>query len=208
MAELSRLLAVVAVAGIVLAGCAARTAPERPNAVAKIETTQTEAATGEPTMTYGTRNWAPKECKDWVIVEHAFSGSDDTDLVGFADNVFVGRVEGRVGTSGPSPGSPWGNTRFSVGVLENVKGSLEGTVTVAQEGSRAPERGCLRLAEGDPLLEPGREVMFFTRHDGRRGWHQIVVPGYGDVPIDDRREREELVRRFESARRNQTDPLR
>lgn len=69
----------------------------------------------------GHRQLARNQCEDWVIVEHAFSGSDDTDLVGFADNVFVGRVEERVGSSGPGGPEPWGSTRFSVEVLGNVK---------------------------------------------------------------------------------------
>ena len=141
-------------------------------------------------------------------MEHAFSGSDDTDLVGFADNVFVGRVGQRVGSSGPGGPEPWGSTRFSVEVLENVKGRLGGGATVSQDGAYYPERGCLMLAEDAPLLEAGQEVVFFTRHDEGRGWHQIVTSGYGDVRIEDRGHREELVRRFERALKNQTDPLR
>jgi hypothetical protein len=38
-----------------------------------------------------------------------------------------------------------------VEVLENVKGRLGG-VTVSQDGAYYPERGCLMLAEDDPLL--------------------------------------------------------
>lgn len=79
-------------------------------------------------------------------------------------------------------------------------------MTVSQDGAYHPERGCLMLAENDQLLEPGQEVMFFTRRDERRGRHQIVTPGYGDVRIEGEGHREELVRRFEQARRNQTDP--
>jgi hypothetical protein len=126
----------------------------------------------EPTMFEATRDWACGECEDWVIVERAFSGSDDTDLAGFSENVFVGRVRERVGSSGARPGRPFGGTRLRVEVLDNVKGRLEGAVTVAQEGSREPERGCPRLAEGDPPLEPGQEVMLFTRREEKRGWHQ------------------------------------
>ncbi len=207
-----RVLAVVAVAGIALGGCANQPPPEPRDAAASeptmVEQTMSEPTMVEQTMFEATRNWAPGECEDWVIVERAFSGSDDTDLVGFSRNVFVGRVEGRIGASTPSPGRPFGRTRFRVEVPENVKGKLEGAVTVAQEGSRDPERGCLRLAEGDPLLEPGQEVLFFTRRDEKLGWHQIVTPGYGDVRIEDEQHREELVRRFDRARKNQTDPLR
>ena len=156
-----------------------------------------------------TRRGAPEECLGGAIVEHAFSASDDTDLVGFADNVFVGRVEKRVGsTKAESHGGPMGRTQFSVEVLKNVKGRLGGIVTVSQEGAYDPARGCVMLMEDDPLLKPGQEVMFFTRRDEGRGWHRIVSAGYGDVRIEDEQHREELVRRFERAEKNQTDPLR
>ena len=199
MTERLRALALVVVVGLALGGCAGQ-----PDVPAEAGAT---AAT-EATMTEATRELAQNQCEDWVIVEHGFSGSDDTDLVGFADDVFVGRVEERVGSSGPSPARPFGSTRFRVEVLENVKGRVSGIVTVSQEGVRHPKRGCLMLAEDDPLLEPGQEVLFFTRRDEKRGWHQIVTPGYGDVRIEDEQHREELVRRFERARKDQTDPLR
>ena len=101
-----------------------------------------------------------------------------------------------------------GRTQFSVEVLENVKGRLGGVAIVSQEGAYDPARECVMLMENDPLLKPGQEVMFFTRRDERHGWHQIVSAGYGDVRIEDEQHREELVRRFERARKNQTDPLR
>ena len=62
--------------------------------------------------------------------------------------------------------------------------------------------------EDDPLLEPGQEIMFFTRRTEGRGWHQIVSAGYGDVRIEDAQRRRELVRRFERAEKDQTNPLR
>ncbi len=196
--------AVVVFLAIALGGCAAEgSSPEPRNAAARTEATRTEA-----TQTEDTRGGAPGECEYAAIVEHAFSGSDDTDLVGFADNVFVGRVKERVGNTGVTPARPYGSTRLAVEVLENVEGRLGGTVAVGQEGSFDAERGCLMLAEDDPLLEAGQEVVFFTRRDEERGWHQIFTPGYSDVRIEDRGHREELVRRFERALENQTDPLR
>ena len=190
-----RIPTVVAVLGLALCGCAADgTPPEHPNAAAEI------------TMSEAIRSKAPEECEETVIVEHASSGYDDSDLVGFSDNVFVGRVEERVGSTGVTPARPWGSTRFSVEVLENVKGRLGGGVTVGQDGAYDKGRGCVALAEDDPLLRPGQEVMLFTRRDEGRGLHQIVTPGYGDVRIEGEGEREELVRRFERARKNQTDP--
>ena len=114
-----------------------------------------------------TRRGAPEECLGGAIVDHAFSASDDTDLVGFADNVFVGQVEKRVGsTKAESHGGPMGRTQFSVEVLKNVKGRLGGIVTVSQEGAYDPELGCVMLMEDDPLLKPGQKVMFFPPRRG------------------------------------------
>ena len=52
---------------------------------------------------------APRECGSGLIVEHAFPASDDSDLVGFADNVFAGRVTGRAIATAPGahPGRDW-----------------------------------------------------------------------------------------------------
>lgn len=189
-----RVLAVVAIVGVaLLGGSADRSSPEPRDAAATPEATRSEA---------------PEECEGGAIVEHAFSASDDAGLVGFADSVFVGRVAKWVGSTGMTHGSPVGGTRFCVEVPKNVKGGLGGFVTVSQEGAYDPERGCATLMEGDPLLEPGQEVVFFTRRDEGRGWHRIVSAGYGDVRIESERHREDLVRGFEGAREHQTGPLR
>jgi hypothetical protein len=156
-----------------------------------------------------TQSHAREGCEAGFLVEHAFSASDDPDLVGFSDSVFGGRVAERVGTTAAKLGGmPADSTRFSVEVLKNVKGRLGGVVTVGQEGAYDPKRGCTMFMEDDPLLEPGQEVVLFTRRDEGRGWHQIVSAGYGDVSIEDKQHREELVRRFERAEKHQTDPLR
>jgi hypothetical protein len=189
------LAATMVIVGIALGGCAdqASPSPEPGNVAATPDATQSQAH---------------EECEDEDIVEHTFSGSDDSDLVGFSDNVFVGRVKKRVGSTGAKPGGPMASTRFSVETLENVKGKVGGTVTVSQQGAYDPERGCATLMEDDPLLEPGQEIMFFTRRDEGRGWHHIFSAGYGDRRIEGEQHREELVRRFERAQKNQTDPLR
>ncbi len=60
----------------------------------------------------------------------------------------------------------------------------------------------------DPLLKPGQEVLFVTRYDERHRWHNIVASGLGDVRIESRQQREDLVREFEEAVKNQRDPTR
>ena len=61
-----------------------------------------------------------------VEVDYAFEPPDERQLVGFATNVFVGRVIGKVGAEGaPLPGPAdrvMPRTQFSVVVLRNIKG--------------------------------------------------------------------------------------
>lgn len=159
-----------------------------------------------PTEQTGTER---TECEAAVIADPAFDASDERTLVGFADNVFVGRVAKKVGNRGSwrsDLGMPY--TLFSVAVSENVKGKLGGTVTVAQPGGYEPANGCVTLVNEDPILKPGQEVLFVTRYDERHRWHAIVEPGLGDMRIEGRQQREALVRRFEEAVKKQVDPTR
>ena len=147
------------------------------------------------------------ECEDGTIADAAFSVSDDRLLVGFADN--VGRVEKKLGATGLAQESTMAamiSTQFSVEVIENVKGRLDGLVSVNQEGAYVPDLGCAVLVNGDPLLDRGQEYLFLTSRDGRYGRHQIVASGYGDVPVDSASERRTLVQRFERAEKDQVDP--
>jgi hypothetical protein len=83
---------------------------------------------------------ARNRCEDWFIEEHAFSGSDDTDLVGFADNVFVGRVEERVGSSGPGGPEPWGSARRTTPRSSPDKRSCSSPVTTGGAGGTRSSR--------------------------------------------------------------------
>ncbi len=162
-------------------------------------------------------------------VAYPFDVKDERLLVGDADNVFVGRVVEKVGASGlDSVGVPeqWDvptpRTQFSVEVLNNVKGALQGTVTVSQDGGYVeyaadrdyPEAGVqagervreLILVEGDPLLEPGQEYLLVTKQDQERGWHQITAANVADIKIKDETQRKALVNKFEKAKQEQKDP--
>lgn len=167
---------------------------------------------------------------------YVFDVADERKLVGDADNVFLGRVAEEIGTfevpSARSPGAPepqepeaptMPRTEFSVEILQNVKGSLSGTVTVSQSGGwveyaaqgRYLEDGVepgdrvreLSLADGDPLLQPGDIYLFVTGHNERGGYHQITAPGYGNVPANSPQKRANLIERFTEARISQIDPF-
>jgi len=57
--------------------------------------------------------------------------------------------------------------------------------------------------EGAPLLKPGQELLFATRYDQEEVWYKIAAQPFGTVPIEDERQRTNLVERFEQAREQQ-----
>lgn len=215
--------AAVAALWLAAAGCAPGPSEDRsgegagvpasglPEGSAGTETTMVMASPGPVTSpASGAPGGSAPECVGGAIEDPAFDVTEERLLVGFADNVFVGRVAEELGSEGlaedaAGPYDPL--TRFSVEVVENVKGGLGGTVTVIQRGAYLPERGCVALVNSDPLLDPGREYMFLTSGDGRDGPHQIVAPVYGKVSVEDAPDREALVRRYERAAEDQRDPL-
>ena len=140
-------------------------------------------------------------------VNYAFEPTDEEQLVGFATNVFVGRVVEKVGAEGAPLSGPGGEvvprTQFSVAVLRNIKGDLGGEVTVSQSGGYDKVEGRGVRVEGDPLLEPGQQRLFVTSYDEREGWYTIVAQPFGDVRIEDEKQRTELVEKFERARQAQ-----
>ena len=99
-------------------------------------------------------------------------------------------------------------------VLDVLKGTVEGELTVNQQGGIWEEDGSTYRREGDPdLLEPGHAYLFATRVFPEKNWH-TVMPGYGDIKIeaddlgDDGKllkseHAEELLARFKDAIENE-----
>ncbi len=107
--------------------------------------------------------------------------SDDRKLVGFADDVFFAQVVESLGTS-ESRGLP--ETQCRIKVLETLKGSLSGQVTVNQSaefhGASSPEE-----LMGEPaLLEIGNSYLLVTRRSPQMAWHTVASP-YGRLLIRD-----------------------
>ena len=166
--------------------------------------------------------------KSEIGATYAFDPTDERKIVGTSSNVFVGRMIAKVGeTGGPGSGEP--QTQFDVEVLENIKGSLSGTVTVSQTGGNVeyiadrddPDAGVkkgqkirqLVVFEGDSLLEPGQEVLLATNHDPETNSYEIVSGPYGKTLINDKQERKELkqerknlVEKYKKAKENQINP--
>jgi len=135
----------------------------------------------------------------------AFNVTDDRELVGFADNVFIGKVIAQTGNkSNTAPAGKVGfspQTQFSVEVLENIKGNLSGIIIVSQYGGYKEKNGINRLVlmDGDELLEPGNPHLFATRFNDIDGWHTIVINNYGDLPVMDQTDHKNKVERFKKA---------
>ena len=155
--------------------------------------------------TTGERTSSPQGCRPGAPVDNIVAdpaGTDDRHLVRFADNVFVGRVVGRVGYRPPSEStSPLPQSLFAVKVEKNIKGSLSGTVVVVQEGGCDPRYGRVVLVNNDPLLKPGQEAVFSTRKQSPESPHFIVGSNYGDVRVSTEEQEAKVVARFENARK-------
>jgi hypothetical protein len=118
---------------------------------------------------------------DRVVVTPSaeLAAGDDGQLVRAADAVFVGRVE-TVGTVVMVGTTPY--TRFGVTVIDAIKGSLTGQVTVAQLGGAVPARRERVVVSGDTPLQAGRVYLLSVQQSGTVG-ALVVVPGHGHIDL-------------------------
>jgi hypothetical protein len=105
---------------------------------------------------------------------------DDKVLMGDSHNVFVGKVISQVGSKDLVPGIL--GTQFSVSVVLNIKGVLQRTIVVAEEGGY--RNGILYVIHGgdvllpnkegeDSLLQPGSTYVFATRYSKQNNWYTL-----------------------------------
>ncbi|MBT2693771.1 hypothetical protein [Bacillus sp. ISL-55] len=128
-----------------------------------------------------------------VQTSHAFDVTDPQRLVGWADNVFVGKV---IKMSGTSEERGMIETQFKVEVAENIKGELQDEVTVNQQGGYEGQN--LILVENDQLLKEGESYLFVSRKNEEQDWH-TVVPVYGDIIIESEAHKEEMLNKYKKA---------
>ncbi|MBT2641358.1 hypothetical protein J7I80_03825 [Bacillus sp. ISL-41] len=128
-----------------------------------------------------------------VQTSHAFDVTDPQRLVGWADNVFIGKV---IKMSGTSEERGMLETQFKVEVAESIKGELQGEVTVNQQGGYDGKK--LILVENDQLLKEGESYLFISRKNEEHDFH-TVVPVYGDILINSEAHKEELLTKYEKA---------
>ncbi|MDQ8739459.1 hypothetical protein [Paenibacillus sp. LHD-38] len=134
---------------------------------------------------------------DLSKISTAFDVSDTRRLVGWADNVFIGKVIGQDGTKSID-GFP--ETQFKVEVSDNIKGEFNGTVIVNQQGGYKGNE--LILIENDQLLQEGQSYLFVTRHLKKENWNTLV-PVYGDILITNEEAKKELIEKYTTAYKNE-----
>jgi hypothetical protein len=124
--------------------------------------------------------------------------SNDNILVGTAQNVFIGEVVKQKGNKSLD-GAP--ETQFTVKIIKNLKGDLEGEVTVNQFGGYTEDENgenVLVKYNGDELLEEGQKYLLATRYLESEDWH-TAISTYGTVKINDSKEMNSLIGRITSA---------
>jgi hypothetical protein len=103
--------------------------------------------------------------------------SNDQYAVGFAHNVFVGKVVAQVGNKSSTP---FPKTQFTTEVIYNIKGNLSGVVVVSQNAGYRD--GVLRVMgdvlrpggeDGGYLLESGVTYLFAALGPDKEGWYHL-----------------------------------
>lgn len=128
-----------------------------------------------------------------VEYTNTFDISNPNKLVGWSDSVFIGKVVEQTGTKSLD-GFP--ETQFNVEVIESIKGNLNGTVTVNQQGGYAGNQ--LTLIEDDTLLKKGKSYLFVTKYLEQENWHTLV-PVYGNIEIQNEAHKLELLKKYQKA---------
>jgi hypothetical protein len=128
-----------------------------------------------------------------ISTDYVVDTSNPKAVVGFSDNVFLGKVIKQVGTKSLSA---YPETQFEVEVIDNIKGELKGIVKVNQAGGYEGEN--LFLMENDKLLIEGQTYLFATRYLKEENWHTVIPVG-GDIPFNNDEEKKELIEQYKNA---------
>lgn len=141
-----------------------------------------------------------------VSRSYVINRDDPREMAGFADYVFVGRVEKQnevvyedvfereTENGSQTIGAPY--TGFNVIVLENAKGNLkvDETVVIWKSGGRSMDGKHFLVAEDDPMPEIGDVCIFYASADENGGLY-----GNKNVKITNSKLTEKAVRKMSSA---------
>lgn len=129
--------------------------------------------------TIADRPTAPQDGSHVVTMEFIYPANyaDDRVLVGASHNVFVGKIVAQTGSIERGAGP---ETQFAVQVISNIKGNLQGTVTVDQQGGY--KNGVLYVvgnsdvfggSAGRYLLQIGSTYLLATRYNPTSNWYTL-----------------------------------
>lgn len=108
--------------------------------------------------------------------------SNDQELINWSDNIFVGRVLERVGYKNDVIPT----TQFTVEVIENIKGDIQGKVTITKSGGY--KNGIYYVVDGDVIhqgveninnvFQSNSTYLFVVRGPDASGWYHVTsFPG-------------------------------
>lgn len=110
-----------------------------------------------------------------MAVEYVADFSNNRVLMGASHNVFVAKVIKQIGNIERGIGP---ETQFEVQIVLNIKGNLQGTVTLDQEGGY--DNGILYYIDGGAsLLEPGTTYLLATRYNPQENWYTLNPSIFG-----------------------------
>jgi len=128
-----------------------------------------------------------------IDTDSVIDTSDPRKVVGFSDNVFLGKVVKKISTKNLSH---YPETQFEVQVLDNIKGEVKGAIKVNQAGGLEGDE--LFLMEGDKQLIEGNTYLFATRYLAVENWYTVIPVG-GDIPFYNEEEKNKLIEKYKKA---------
>lgn len=96
--------------------------------------------------------------------------SDDRILMGASHDVFIGKV---IAQTSNEPENVMAQTQFSVQVISNIKGNLDGTVIVNQQGGYDKNGTFYYVEDGSPMLQVGETYLLVTRFSQAHKWYTL-----------------------------------
>ena len=147
-----------------------------------------------------------QESVHYLTGEQAFNTRDKKQLVGWADNVFIGTVvkKDKQMTDSLSP-----ITLYDVNVLETIKGSKDSssrTIKISHRAGYDEEQGAYFTMEGDvETLKANAKYLFVTKYDEATQSHRVVSVEVNillETPEEEKKVKEEFI----IAAQNQVEP--
>lgn len=103
-----------------------------------------------------------KEIKvNTIRATFVYDATDLKEVIGYADNVFVGKIQDYIKTNNTSTsGIP--QTSYKVEVLENIKGKLKTNIEIIKGGGLDKDRKSKSIYENDILPIKDKEYIFIV----------------------------------------------